>query len=78
MALSCSPTQDRIFAECDIGVCKNFLYVIEVSAYSQCSRRPSVEQPPVWAKEIFEFEIHNSEFRDENGVYEIVLDSRQW
>ena len=78
MALSCSPTQDRIFAECDMGDCKGFLYVVEVSSNSRCSRRPSIEQPPVWANDVLEFEIHNSAWSDEKGVYELVLDGRQW
>ncbi|KAF7783522.1 hypothetical protein PRUB_a3311 [Pseudoalteromonas rubra] len=75
VALSCASTQDRIFAECDKGDCKNFLYVIEVNAHSQCSRRPTIEQPSALVKEIFEFEIRNSEYRDERGVYEIALRS---
>lgn len=76
VALSCTSTQDRVFAECNKGDCKNLLYVVEVSAHSHCSRRPTIEQPPVLVKEIFEFEIRNSEFRGENGVYEMVLRSR--
>lgn len=78
LALSCLPTQDRIFAVCDMGVCEDFLYVVEVRSYSQCSRRPSIEQAPAWAKEVFEFEIQARELGDEHGVYELVLDGRSF
>ncbi len=78
LALSCSPTQDRIYAVCDSGVCETFLYVVEVGSYPKCSRRPSIEQLPSWAKEVFEFELRNSELSDGQGVYELVLDGRSW
>lgn len=78
IALSCSPTQDRIFAVCDMGVCKKFLYIVEVNSYSQCSRRPSIEQSPNWVKEVFEFEIHRGGFSADKGIYELTLQSRLW
>lgn len=78
MALSCAPTQDRIFAECDMGVCKSFLYVVEAKSYSQCSRRPSIEKSPNWVKDVFEFEIHRSGFGADKGVYELTLQSSLW
>jgi hypothetical protein len=75
-ALSCWPTEDRIFAECGDGICTNFLYVREVQSYDYCSRRPVIEKPPEWAKEVFEFEIQRNNLTSENGVYELLFDSR--
>ena len=78
LANTCSSTQDRIFAVCDMGVCENFLYVVEVGSNSKCSRRPSIEQLPSWAKEVVEFEVHNSELSGEQGIFELVLDGKSW
>ena len=78
LASTCSSTQDRIFAVCDMGVCENFLYIVEVGSNSNCSRRPSIEQLPSWAKEVVEFEVHNSELSGEQGIFELVLDGKSW
>ena len=75
-ALSCHSTQDRIFAACEMGVCEPLLYIIEVRSYSQCSRRPSIEPLPSWAKEVFEFEILSRELANEAGIYELLLDGK--
>lgn len=74
-ATSCWPKKERIFAECSDGSCANFLYVREVQSYDYCSRRPVIEKPPEWSKEVFEFEIQRNNFRSESGVYELLLDS---
>lgn len=74
-ATSCWPTKERIFAECSDGSCTNFLYIREIQSYDYCSRRPVIEKPPEWVKEIFEFEIQKNNFRSESGVYELLLDS---
>jgi hypothetical protein len=77
-ATSCAPTKDRVFAQCNVGICTSFLYVREVTSYSQCSRRPVIEKPPEWAKEVFEFEIQQNKFTAENGVYELLLEGSLW
>ncbi len=77
-ALSCSSAEDRIFAECSNGSCNNFFYVRELVSYTDCSRRPVIEKPPEWTKEVFEFEIQKNDLTSESGVYELLLESRPW
>lgn len=77
-SLSCAPTEDRVFAKCEMGICSEFLYVREVSSFFQCSRRPVLENPPFWAKEVFELELDKSEYKTGSGVYELLIESSVW
>lgn len=77
-ALSCSQMHDRVIATCNSGDCQVELYVKEVSAHLTCSRRPTIESVPDWAKGVIEFEIFNRGLSESSAIYELILESRYW
>lgn len=78
VASSCRDTTDRIIADCQYGQCSEVFFVTEVKTSNACHRRPTVSDPPFWAKEVIEKELVNSDLPEGPGVFELLIRYDWW